>query len=304
MANLALAQVGDVIAGAGPKRVGALVFWTLQGVDIPREKLRAGLDRLGLAAGLGRDPTPKALLSSAVKHCVPRRPGVLVRPMGAGEWALVVERRSTTGLEHEHLVTLKVGKEGPERVERGKPLDPVRELLAAIDARYQHCSEHVDTPELSACLVQLMSGTYKDPLLSAVSLRERTGGLYFVPSAKVDLAFAVSALVRVHAPTSEINVFAISGDADNLAQASAAAKRGFASQLSELRDEIAELKGELAAKAAVATDRNLLTRAKRFQMLRERVQMFRDVLGTVTDELTAEVDTVKAQLLGELEALG
>lgn len=312
-----------VLAGTGTRTIGALVFWSLSGVDCSRVAFREAFEAIGMGAAVPRDPRESTLLTTAVRLSGTGKANVLWRRAGKG-WALVLEeaiadpdRPETTRLAHTHVATVTIDThreyvkralaQNPNRLApelqwrfQGKPAQVARaQVIAAELEQHYHQTKHfMDTADLSVTLVNLMHGTSRDTLLGAVSLRQSTGGLYFVHSSKVEQARQVRDLVHQLASKSSVVVMAITGEAENLEAAAQAAKLGFASQLNELRAEVTKFLAETPRHAV--SDRNVSVRVDRYKQLSTRVEIFRDILGSVAGELGNQIEAARKDLEREV----
>lgn len=309
-----------VLSGVGSKTIGALVFWSLSGVDCSRDALRDAFTARGMAAAVPRDPRPTTLLSTAVKATGVGKANVLWRRAGSG-WALVLEETVTengaTRLAHAHVATVKVDAhleyvkrallQNPQRLApelqwkfTGKPLQVHRAqvIAAEVEQAYHRAKNYLETADLSVVLVNLMHGTSRDTLLGAVSLRQSTGGLYFVHASQVERARQVRDLVHQLAPKCSVVVMAITGEAENLEAAAQAARLGFVTQLNELRNEVTKFLSETPR--AEVSDRNINVRVDRYKQLSARVEIFRDILGSVAGELGSQIEAARKDLEREV----
>lgn len=313
-------HLGDFLASGGHKTIGALVFWSLAGVKCRREELRAALQEAGVGAAMGKDPGHAASLSRAVHATKAGKPQLVERKLAKG-WALVIQSTEvgTDGkLKLVHAATVKADpmefavarRRAQSPQQKAHDLEwkfqaPAAELRAVlpiareIEERYLEAREWLDTSDLSEILVNAMHGTSKDQLLGAVSLRQSSGGLYFVHGSKLPRLLALRGVVERFAPKCDINVMTITGSEENLAAAGKAARQGFQHQLQELRKEVAEFRA--GTELGKRRESSVTTRAEAYSRLAARVEMFRDVLGGVADELGAEIEGARAEVERLLE---
>jgi hypothetical protein len=302
-------QVGAVLSSVGATTLGALVFWSLSGVRVLRADFRAGLESIGLDAAMAADPTPKGALGKAMPAIMVGKRGVFARKAPGGGLAIVVEQAMDGALQHVHVATASTrgGQLGIERkapdadellVAAGHP-----GLLVELEETYRTVRDYLGTVDLSEILSSAMNGSPHRGLFAALSLRERTGGLYFVPAAGVPRMAQLAELIHQVAPECQISVMTITGDQANLAQAAQAARSTFAAQLAELRTELLSFGAKLEADGKQPGTHSITVRAERFRELQARVQVFRDVLGDVAAELDGQIVAVRTELLGKLEAM-
>lgn len=298
-----VSQMQSVLGSAGDKVLGALVFWTLAGVRILRSELREEMGLLGLGGAVGRDPRPEALLAMACQRAQTGRKTVLFRRMDRYRWAIMFgERVEGDELKMEHHVTVcfRDGQVWLDKVGEPRDLSPdVVNAALAAQRFFIEASLYADTSELSETIVGALHGASRDPRLGGISLRERSGGLYFVPATTVDRTQALAAFVTRRA-FGQLVVLKLHGDAENLAAASMAAKQSFATQLRELREELVAFKAVSQEKGLSPTDRSIEVRVDRLSTLQDRVAMFSDVLGGLRDDLNASIEAAKAEVVREL----
>lgn len=305
-------QVGAVLGSGGTNTIGALVFWSLSGVAVRRDKFRKALEELGLDAAMSKDPSPKTALSAAVRRVMQGRAGYFARPNGR-EWAIVREERQTDGVQavlaHKHVLTLTTVEAGvsgtiinPQSGEEVE-VSPLESIVREVEREFDSEREYMGTAVLSEVLSAVMHGSPHRGLFAGVSLRERTGGLYFISAEHVEKMASLANLIRQEAPDCIVNVMTLTADAENLEQAAQAAKRSFENQLAELRAELVDFKAKLGADKKAPTERSIQVRANRFRELQDRVGVFREVLGSVADELVQTVEDGKSEMVKQLEAL-
>jgi hypothetical protein len=322
-AGTIVGQLGQVFRGAGERTIGAMCFWSLSGVDVSRDEFRAAFEAIGMAAAVPRDPRHDTSLTTAVKAVQIGKRDVVVRRVAKG-WGIVLEKTETetagARLKLTHALTvhadpdpttIRLAREkdpanrlAPELVWKfsGTPdqIERARLLASEITQEYLKTRARIGTSDLSAVLVNTMHGTTKDSLLAAVSLRQSSGGLYFVHASKVQAARDLADTVHRIAPKCALSVLTITGNADNLAAAAQAAKNGFVTQLNELKAEVAQFRSE--TDLGKRTERNVTVRAAHYTALASRVQLFRDVLGDIADELNFEITAAKAEVERLLDA--
>lgn len=299
-------ELSDFLSSGGTKTLGALVFWSLSGVNIPRGELRREFTDAGLQAAVPRDPKISTMLTTAVGDAMVGQRDLVARRFGAG-WAVQLEQKDPEDdrvLRYTQILTMvPTVAPTPDGIPiawkyRGTVAQLARAQVVrdAIALKFAQTRDYLNTSDLSTILVNLMHGTSKDTLLGAVSLRERTGGLYFVHAKHLEDARLVREILERLSPKSVITIMTLMGDADNLAAAAAAARRSFETQLKELREEVLEFKATLAKDDKTATDRQVELRTDRYQQLRDRVLLFSDVLGDISGELTREIDAARDAL--------
>lgn len=308
MANTTTEELGAVLSAGGTQTLGALVFWSLSAAHIPRAEFRAEIEKLGLESALERDPSAKGALGRAVPNTFSGRKGILARRLPKG-WAIVREKLVVgQAADYAHVVTLTANGDAMEITYLNDYTEEllVAEfpgLLATLREQFDAARSYIQTPDLSEFLSAAINGSTKRGLFSALSLRERTGGLYFVHGSQVERLMALRGLLARLAPHCTINVMRLTGDSENLSQAAQAARVTFSAQLATLRNELSEFKASRQAEGREVSDAAVTVRMGRFRELSDRVALFRDVLGEVTTELETEITTARDVMVAELEAV-
>lgn len=307
MSNATAKKLEEVLGAQGLNTIGALVFWTLSGVRIPRDELSAALDELGLGAAMVRKPKPEAALAEAVRRVAVGKKGLLFRQLKR-EWALVVERGEGKDLKLNHVATYAVHPNMPSGVAveiRPGATDAdgekAREMLKLIESQYAETLSTCHSTDLSAVLCSAMQGVGSDAMLGGLSLRQSTGGLYYVSAGKLDLLKRFAAMVNDKAPQSSVEVLTLTGDAENLETAARNVRGNITTQLKQTREEIKEFVAHLKEKGTSARGDSIVVRAEQFKALRGRVELFADVLGDTMGELQAQIESARAELMAELE---
>lgn len=302
MSNATAMKLGEVLGAQGLKTIGALAFWTLSGVRIRRDDLSAALDELGLGAAMVRKPKPASLLAESVKRVGMGQKGLIFRQMKK-EWALVVERGEGKRLRFTHVATFRCAEKGPGiEVFEEEYFDGTENLKLAIEAQYREVLEYAHSTDLSAVLCSAMQGVGSDMMLGGLSLRQSTGGLYYVSAAKLDLLKRFAAMVNDKAPQSSIEVLTLTGDSENLDTAARNVRGNITTQLKETREEIKDFIKGLKEEGRSVRDNSLVVRAEQFKQLRGRVELFADVLGDSMAELKGQIEAARVELMAELEA--
>lgn len=304
MSNATAKKLEEVLGAQGLKTIGALVFWTLSGVQIPRSELAQALEELGLSAAMVRTPKNEAALADAVRRVGVGKKGVLFRPMKR-EWAIVLESGEGDRLKLVHVGTLKVSTIGSVVLEERDGNDAqfrrALELRDLVASQYTEVLENCHSTDLSAVLCAAMQGVGSDAMLGGLSLRQSTGGLYYVSAGKLDLLKRFAAMVNDKAPQSSVEVLTLTGDAENLDTAARNVRGNITTQLKQTREEIKEFVAHLKEKGTPARGDSIVVRAEQFKQLRGRVELFADVLGDTMGELQAQIESARVELMTELE---
>lgn len=297
-------QVKHVLAGGGTHTIGALVWWTHHDVHIRRSELVKAMEALGVGAAVPRPPRPATALARAVNDATRRDPELDWHMRRGSKVAAILElRQDAEGrVRKVQVATAELmpvsGTDEVEAVvdEHGYEGTISGNAAAAADSvamRYQDVLDYADAADVTAMLTALMRGRTQDPLVGGVMLRE-SGGVYYVPAAKVDVVRQVAAFIEANSH-STFDIWTIGADDENLAQAARHTANSMREQLEEIRGEaqrfVAELKSDTAP-----SDRAVTTRLGRFQALRSRVELWRDVLGDARDELQGQIGEAQEAL--------
>lgn len=287
----------------GAKVMGAVVMWALSGVKTPRAELRQAMEDIGLGKAVGKDPRPTRLLGKAVDACRSNAKGLLFRRLGRERWAIVEEVADGEQLGHKHSITLMVTRPDPDKDEWVPEAQMAPEancdvnyatpdahgLADRVIAAYEDVRLNASTEDLSKMLTAAMVGTAVTPMLGAVSLRENTGGVYFVPGASVAQVLQLKALVERLGGGSHLTALTLYGDQANLDEAAHAARASFTVKLNELKGELSTFVAEMTEGGKAFTSDHVGTRIKRLDALRERVDMWGGALGDVRAELEGSI---------------
>lgn len=299
----------ETVLNAGEKTIGAIVCWSLSGYDADRATFGEAVTKAwpDASAAVARQPSPGAALTTAVgKLERSKSRGLLFRKLKANSFAMVRETQVVDELQHKHIATVTATEDGPQwaaLVSENGASSGFSAISIQVEQHWRRQRDRVDSAELSAVLTELMHGTWKRPLLGAFSLRESSGGVYFVPAVSLPHLRAVKEAIESTSAGCRIGILTVSGTSENLATAAADARASFARQLAEIREEVEEFTANLRGSNSRADKRNLATRAERFRVLRDRVDMFSTVLGDVATELKDSIENTKNELLETLEAV-
>lgn len=302
-------QLADFFKQGGSNVIGAVVMWALSGVRVNRDDLRAALDEVGLAKAMPKDPRPERLLGKAVEASRAGAKGLLFRKLSKRNWAIVEERENADGmLDLRH--TLTIGVEEVTENAAGKDFKSFRPTLdivvgASVEAQalagkvreaYWEASLYANTEDLSIVLTQAMSGTDVNAMLGAISLRQGSGGVYFVPGPQVERVRKLQRLVDDLDGGSHVTVLALYGDAGNLEEAATAARSSFTAKLNDLRGELGVFVETMKEGEKEMTDAHVQTRVRRLGALQDRVEVWSGALGDVQAELQTSIEDAKTEV--------
>jgi hypothetical protein len=298
-------QIESVLASEGTQEIGAIVFWTLNDVGVNRLDLYQKLDEIGLAGAVPRTPKPMALLTAAVRkveHAAVKRQ-VEASPMSQGRWGLVRKSEGSDGtLSFRHSTTISADDEGVHAKTVGDTDETIDCIVEDIRREWGWQKQNADSRVLSLVLVHSLTGTEASNCLGAVSLRDRAGGVYYVPAPSLPKLRALRKALGVIAPRCTLEILVIHGTRENLESSARAARQSLEGQLAEIRRETEELIARASEDHSEICDYSIRTRVEKFGRLRDRVELFRCVLGDVATEMAAHVKEVGEQLAKEMRA--
>lgn len=292
------------VLNCGTHVIGAVVCWSLNGYCAPRDAFHDALTKAwpDAEAALAKPPSARGALRSAVDR-MGKRSGVLFRPMASG-FAMVLESEASGKLHYQHVATVTPLESGLQFTEvDGQGNELAKPVFARLCEEWQKRRDNVDSEELSDTLSLLLNGTWRRPLLAAFSLRDRTGGVYFVPGSTLPHLLAVKAAIEGLSPGCRIGVLTVSGTRENLVEAAEEARKSLTRQLAEVRTEAQAFIAELRANGKSARDQNLRTRSERFNGLSARVDLFREILGDIANDLSSNIEQARVALLEEIESI-
>lgn len=309
-----LSDLQAVFASQGTHMVGAIVMWSLRDVHAERGELRAALEAIGLGVACPRDPKPERILAKAVEACGSGQRGILVRRLSKSTHAIIQERETDSEvLELDHTITMGLATvegvtsavskslaQAEETAGAPEPSDRALALAAKIGAEYDRIRKFANTDDMSVILTTAMLGTYRDNMLGALSLREGTGGVYFVPGSQIPTLVKLQELLHGLPGNSRMTVLSIYGDTANLAETAATARASFTAKLNELRQELGAFVQTLKSGDKEGTESHAETRLRRLDNLRDRVDMWGDILGDVRAELFTGIESAKAEVVKAL----
>lgn len=285
------------------KILGCTTFWSLRGFRVPRADFKAELGNIGLAAAYGRDMSPKAVLTRAVDSWLRGRKDLSVKRLKAGvalEHVAIVDGR----VRRSHCWTVAALPNGAlDFDQKDDSANVSQAFVAEMKARMEQCFQEVidyaTTTDLSAALTTAMQGTRKAPMLSACNLRDEAGGVYFVPAASLPIFNTFRDYIHANSD-SNVRRFWISDVEDNAAEVSEGVKQTVEGELAELRSSVLAFAKECGEKGKDVGLKTINARAKRYDDLRVKVDLWADMLGDVATEMRAKIGEAAASLKSDL----
>lgn len=284
------------LANQGSNVIGALVMWTLGGFMVERTQYREALENLGLGSSVGRDPKPMTIARAAIAAARTGRADMLIRQITKDEqkivWGIVAETTDQAEVKVEHQ---QVSRIALFPATGALALEDEDNLLARkVQAEYEVRRDYMLTADVSKTVITAITGD-----MSGLRLAGR-GGAYFVRAEHIATLRKLGAYLEANGTESLVTILEITGDGQNLQQAG---KRAHLELTARVRDCLAEARqfiGELKAKDpdAEVPERIMETRMRRFREIRDAGLLYADVLGDLRDELDAQVDDARRQVLG------
>ena len=317
--------------------IGYTVFWRLAGIRVPHTELAVAIDAADFSAFLPDPPSPRKALRRAIDAWLSARAVVgsgpaladdeededdddegpttgghvqqraLVRLINDKEWlvfVVVAEAVDLTALGLSYGTNLRVLY---HKASAGIAITTEAEGVPAFEADAQSRRlttellpywQEYRTLHISGDLSRLMRQTIG--ALQSVCLRP-SGGLYFVPVGQADALQRLGALIETLPVAGDRVPFVCAQGVLNRPEA----MRKFANALYEgLVDELNALAGDLtrltAGRPGSVKPTTIAARLASYRQVRDKVELFADVLSRRTDQLFERLETLTAQARGSL----
>jgi hypothetical protein len=250
---------------------GAVAFWTLaEWTD--RQRLRYGLEKLGLEAFVPEERLPAAALRDALTEVL-GGPRTLIRPLAQKDgFAVVREDRGTVENRYATDLVARV-MEGPRPHLSFEPYGP---KAVAVEASFQTQLGRVSGAQLSSALVKVVES------LSGTRLRP-TGAIYWIPGPRLadwaDVGQAVEAAADGAPSAVYLIKHRLDGEAVRAIRDAVVAE--VSAEATRIREDVAA--GDLGGRA-------LETRKQQAADLRSKVLLYEDLLSVGLDGLHRAVD--------------
>lgn len=303
MTNAATTIASHQTATKNGKILGCITYWSLRGFSVPRADFKAELATMGLDAAYGRDMSPKAVLTRAVDGWLRGRKDLSVKRLKAGV-ALLRSR-----VENGKVVTTHVWTASPlpngtiawDHIDAAGAVSgaATADMRSRLEGCFQEVIDYASTSDLSAALTTAMQGTRKAPMLSACNLRGEAGGVYFVPAASLPTFEKLRGYIMQNS-SSDVSRFWISDVQDNAAEVQQNVKQTVESELADLRGKVLEFAKECADGSKDVGLKTINARAKRYDDLSTKVDLWADMLGDLAGEMRTKIAEASASLKADL----
>lgn len=308
----------ESVLGVGEHVIGAVVCWSLCGYSVERKKFEDAMDFAWPEGDAGYAipivPKPKAALGLAVSRQRASSVPLFFRPMRkSGGFALVLESEIEGKVVHNHVASVVATESclqwfdfdipdyGPNNVcliENG-----IAKAKADLECEWRERREVIGSCELSKFLSVLINGTSRKPMIGAFSLRDRTGGVYFVPASTLPHLRRIRDAINGLSSGCAITILTVSGTSDNLVQAAEDARKSLLGHLALLREDASEFIARANAGDVRLERKSLDARVAQFGNLKSRVELFSEILGGMRGELLNQLDMARESVTSELEAM-
>lgn len=268
---------------------GAVTYWHLSGAA-DAATLRAAWVAAGLnEALLPGSPSPHVALSRAVKAQGNKKRECYRHPEGG--WVLV-DVRHVRDMDGKLTINFALGLrvrlgsdvDGKPTLVANKPkdFDPVEaaNLMISIRAAYDRAQAEIASVDISTWLVYLAS-----QVLKGVALRE-TGGLYFIPRAKVAVLKQVQEALRV-ATSNVVYLIPAMHSEDAMTAIIDAIRRESQELISTIESEIA---------AGTFGPRGIKGRIHEIDATKEKLASYGEFLGKKFTSIQASLDVLKVKV--------
>lgn len=285
---------------AGTKILGCIVYWSLRGFKEPRDDFRAAMKAMGLEAAVGRPMSAQAALTRALEVWRKGRGHVASRRLSTGDVALVCYTEEDGRLTPAHVLT--VSKDGSRIVSgpHSAPASVVEDMYDGLVQARNEVRDYASTTDLSEAMTTALQGTRKDPMLASANLRGEAGGVYFVPEAKCDQLDQLKSYIESRSQ-SRISRFWITTAADNAMAVQRAVQQTVTDELAELRESVLQFAQECRLRNEEPNLKSRNARAKRYEDLASKVDLWADMLGEVAAEMRSKIREAQEALKTDLD---
>lgn len=289
---------GSILAGgiAGPEYTGSIIWWALSDALIPEVALRAKWMAEGLPdALLPGARSPHRNLSDAVRAALIGRDEFVVGwiqsagPFGDTSRVAILRRsidpvNETVTDVQECLLTLTTttvtSTDGTKERQATTHVSTPHPMAEKILAEWKRLQGSFTASEIRRAITSLMRH------LAAVSLRD-SGGVYFVPAPHTETALALARVVN-SIGNSSFDILPVHHTEIGDAALARAAARSVSDEIADLQKEVAEFVAE-APRAGV-----LQRRLQAYDDLRNRVRLYKDLLGLEAADLDASIGKLES----------
>ena len=282
-------EVAQALAGPG-QHLGDMVWLSLSGVDMRRDSVRAAYRAEGMPESLApSDPSDEGAFGMAISAFGSRdEHGMFLRRVAAnkkGGDVLLLRVKDNGGALHDVDTLARVGLASAGNIQvTGSALydHRAKKVVERLEALYQQRRECCTSAEIGSSVVEVLCRW-----CGGLRMRER-GNVYWAHAAG---ASEVRALARAVATfgQSYLAVFPVHDNAEARSTLQRAAAESFFGELREIGEELARFKEHAGLRGST-----LERRIDQYEELRDRVDLYADVLAGKRDELIAQLDAAKA----------
>ncbi len=267
---------------------GAVVFWSLSGYS-SREKLVSGLADLGLSATVPT-PQPPACLKNALEQVL-GGPRVLVRPLSKRDgFTVVMEDRGEDSNDYRQTLTARIlATNGNGTADGALPVldfQPEDERSGEVRALFARQLSLLSAAQVGGVLVDLVEE------LGGIRLRP-SGGIYWLPGNKLDEWQRIAQMVEGAVVEGMTRVYILRHKLD--ADAVRAVQDAV---IAEVGHEAQRIEKEILAPDCDLGDRALQTRRDQAEALRQKVNLYEDILSVGLEGLHTALDRAEQAAAG------
>ena len=291
-------RVREALASGEGKTIGALVMWSLDGVQASRERFEGFFDSLGFDGGriASKVPSFHALLRRAATETKPKLPpGWLLREASKTSarivYACVKETRDEGAAQLSHSQEANVAVFRDWSIATNEKDNAAAKLLME---RFEFLRDMVTSSDVSRAMVQAI--THRRAM-GGVCFTGR-GGAYFISPDYIDAMKTIAVWVKAHGgPRTEVSIFEITDSAENRSQAAKKLEQEFSSQCAGILEELKEFIEKTKSENGEEPKSYLVNRREvQFRELEDRVDSFAAVLGEVRGELKERIREARGEM--------
>lgn len=263
--------MATIIAVQDAQTAGTITYWTLDG-----EVSIAALAQSWSARGLNPDNLPdessdERCLALAIRSLATKR--LLARPLGGDKgWALVEEKVEGDDLDYSTGLKARIGEAGLET------FPPWHPMATQLRDAYDHQKTVHDSGTISSWLAHLARKH------DAVGLRD-TGGVYFVPRSRTEAWRKCADALEDISRTKIYEIPAMRSDE--------AVQAILDSVIREAEAEAADIESHVGDYGP----RGLGNCERRCEEMLSKIAGYEDLLGKSLSTITAQIETLKGQLM-------
>lgn len=282
------------IAASGGQHLGDLATWNADGVDVPREEVRAIFEREGFM-NVAAELEPASALRRAVGE-TGKVPGLVVNEFalpikGSAAFGVYVVQANSgeTGDGYTCGARVRINAQGRAVAmapEGGVSIEEALVHAENITERANHLMAHAKTVDVSGALISAVK------TLGGIPLRDR-GGFYLIPVPSCERWRRLAAAVE---PFGIRQILIEMHDApSNMKAVAGAAKSSLEEEIGKLKEDLEKALGEGMRKSSL--DR----RIRACEALVAKADLYRNVLQEAAGSIEKKVEALKAGFVKALE---